>query len=141
VNKSEKKRKLLYSLRKLLEGLTKGITDFTKEQKSREIHKELGVKLYKKLLSKKGCQISEKTYQGDILIILPIEKAEKLGFRFAWCEVVRTHPPSSKKRKFLKEWMGKEGGLILIDQDTGRMKIERLNVETITTSIYSSDYL
>lgn len=118
----------------------KKVTDYTIGPKSVEIHNELGVTLYKKLLSEKGYQISEKAYRADFLTVLPTEKAEKLGFRFAWCEVVRTHSPSSKKRKFLKEWMGKEGGLILINQETGEVKIERLNEETRTTSIYS-DYL
>lgn len=138
----ELRGKRMKPMKKVTDSTIGPVRDFTEEQKSVEIHTNglLGVNHCKQLLSEKGYQISEQAYRADILTILPTEKVEKLGFRFAWCEVMRTHPSSSKKRKFLKEWMGEEGGLFLINQETGEMKIERLNHETIITSIYS-DYL
>jgi hypothetical protein len=113
------------------------VIDYTKGPKSVEIHDRgiLGVEHCKELLSRKGYRISEKPYRPDFLVISPAQESKKSGFRVAWCEVVRTHPSSLQKRRYLKEWMGKAGALILVDQKTGKTAIEQLNKPTRTLHI------
>jgi len=113
------------------------VTDYTEGPRSVEIHDKrfFGVEHCKQLLSKKGYRTSEKTYRADFLAIPPAQESKKLGFQFAWCEVVRTHPSPAQKRRFLTEWMGEAGALVLIYQKTGKTQIEQLNKQTRTVQI------
>jgi hypothetical protein len=111
------------------------VKDYTIGAKSKEIHEKglMGVKHRIELLSK-GYKIG--VYRPDFLLITPPNKSHQLGFRVAWCEVVRTHPPSRKKIEFLKEFLGEEAGLILMPQNkrTWTMRIEQFNKQTRTAS-------
>jgi len=94
----------------------------------------MGVRHRIELLSRKGYKID--VYRPDFLLVPPPNKSRQLGFRAAWCEVVRTRLPSHKKMEFLKEFLQEEAALILMPQNkkTWTIRIEQLNKQTRTAS-------